>query len=121
MTSNRTRKRIALTVSLAFFLFLGILTGSHRISTLIPAIYLVSGLVTCALYARDKNAAARGLRRIPEKTLHFASLAGGWPAALLAAAYLHHKTLKQPFRNIFSLTACGNCALLALYLYFTSP
>ncbi|MBM9519216.1 DUF1294 domain-containing protein [Desulforhopalus vacuolatus] len=121
MTSNRTRRHIALTVSLAFFLFLGVLTVTHRISTLIPKLYLVTGLVTCALYAWDKHAAIRSQRRIPEKTLHLASLAGGWPMALTAAAYLHHKTLKQPFRNIFRLTVCGNCALLALYLYFTAP
>ncbi|MCK9175056.1 MAG: DUF1294 domain-containing protein [Desulforhopalus sp.] len=121
MTSNRTRRRIALTVSLAFFLFLGVLTGSNRISILIPALYLVTGLISCALYARDKHAAIHGQRRIPENTLHFVSLVGGWPAALPAAACLHHKTLKQPFRNIFRLTVCGNCTLLALYLYFTAP
>lgn len=58
------------------------------------------------LFAVDKKRAIKGAWRIPEKTLLFWSLLGGWPAAKLAQRQLRHKTYKQPFGHMLNF-ACG--------------
>ncbi|UPR36188.1 DUF1294 domain-containing protein [Vibrio cyclitrophicus] len=72
--------------------------------------YLVVGLVTFFVYAKDKRAAINGNWRVPEKTLHILSVAGGWLGALIAQDKLRHKTQKQPFRAIYWLTVAMNVA-----------
>lgn len=72
--------------------------------------YLVIGLVTFFVYAKDKRAAINGNWRVPEKTLHIFSFAGGWLGALIAQDKLRHKTKKQPFRAIYWLTVAMNVA-----------
>jgi uncharacterized membrane protein YsdA (DUF1294 family) len=62
--------------------------------------YVVVSLVTFATYAFDKRRAARGGRRVPERTLHGLELAGGWPGALVAAATFRHKTRKTSYRLV---------------------
>jgi len=46
------------------------------------------------IFAYDKNAAIRGRRRIPERTLHILELLGGVFANLLLMYTLHHKNRK---------------------------
>ncbi|MCY9827083.1 DUF1294 domain-containing protein [Vibrio chagasii] len=72
--------------------------------------YLVIGVVTFFVYAKDKRAAINGKWRVPEKTLHIFSVAGGWLGALIAQDKLRHKTQKQPFRAIYWLTVFINVA-----------
>ncbi len=72
--------------------------------------YLVIGVVTFFVYAKDKRAAINGNWRVPEKTLHIFSVAGGWLGALIAQDKLRHKTQKQPFRAIYWLTVFINVA-----------
>ncbi|MEZ9699870.1 DUF1294 domain-containing protein [Vibrio sp. 10N.261.46.E12] len=72
--------------------------------------YLVIGVVTFFVYAKDKRAAINGHWRVPEKTLHIFSVAGGWLGALIAQDKLRHKTQKQPFRAIYWLTVAMNVA-----------
>ncbi|WP_286303241.1 DUF1294 domain-containing protein [Vibrio apostichopi] len=72
--------------------------------------YLAIGLVTFFVYAKDKRAAINGNWRVPEKTLHILSVAGGWLGALIAQDKLRHKTQKQPFRAIYWLTMAINVA-----------
>ncbi|MFA0155138.1 DUF1294 domain-containing protein [Vibrio sp. 10N.261.46.A3] len=72
--------------------------------------YLVIGVVTFFVYAKDKRAATNGNWRVPEKTLHIFSVAGGWLGALIAQDKLRHKTQKQPFRSIYWLTVAMNVA-----------
>ncbi|MFS1489052.1 DUF1294 domain-containing protein [Vibrio splendidus] len=72
--------------------------------------YLVTGLVTFFVYAKDKRAAINGSWRVPEKTLHILSVVGGWLGALIAQDKLRHKTQKQPFRAIYWLTVAMNVA-----------
>ncbi|MFA0223543.1 DUF1294 domain-containing protein [Vibrio splendidus] len=72
--------------------------------------YLVIGVVTFFVYAKDKRAAINGNWRVPEKTLHIFSVAGGWLGALIAQDKLRHKTQKQPFRAIYWVTVAVNVA-----------
>ena len=75
--------------------------------------YLVIGVVTFFVYAKDKRAAIHGNWRVPEKTLHIFSVAGGWLGALIAQDKLRHKTQKQPFRAIYWSTVVINVAAFA--------
>jgi uncharacterized membrane protein YsdA (DUF1294 family) len=79
--------------------------------------YLLISLLTFVIYAKDKSAAEKGSWRIPESTLHFLALIGGWPGALLAQQVLRHKSKKQPFRFVFYLTVLLNCGLLVCLLF----
>lgn len=74
--------------------------------------YLVISLVTFLAYAFDKSAAKSGSWRTPESTLHWLSLAGGWPGALVAQQVLRHKTIKRSFRAVFWITVVFNCGVL---------
>ena len=80
--------------------------------------YLVIGLVTFFVYAKDKRAAINGNWRVPEKTLHVFSVAGGWLGALIAQDKLRHKTQKQPFRAIYWLTVAMN---IAVFIWTLTP
>ncbi|MDH5919674.1 DUF1294 domain-containing protein [Vibrio splendidus] len=80
--------------------------------------YLVIGVVTFFVYAKDKRAAINGNWRVPEKTLHILSVAGGWLGALIAQEKLRHKTQKQPFRAIYWLTVVIN---VAAFLWTLTP
>lgn len=60
-------------------------------------------LSTVGFYAFDKKRARLGGRRIPEKTLHFLELIGGWPGAWIAQRYLRHKTAKVSYRVVFAI------------------
>ena len=52
------------------------------------------------LFFLDKRKARRGQRRISEKTLHLATLAGAAPGAWAAILLLHHKNRKASFWGI---------------------
>ena len=67
----------------------------------VAGLYLLLSLATFIAYAADKSAAAGGSWRTPESTLHTLALAGGWLGALLAQQFLHHKSTKQEFRQVF--------------------
>lgn len=83
---------------------------SIQTPTLLTALagYLV--LVTIAsvfayvLYWFDKRRAVAGGRRVPENTLHWVALLGGWPGAIIAQRRLRHKTQKRAFRMVFWIT-----------------
>ncbi len=67
-------------------------------------------------YAFDKQAAQKGLWRIPETTLHLIELLFGWPGALLAQLRLRHKTSKLSYRVEFWLMALTNLTATALWV-----
>jgi uncharacterized membrane protein YsdA (DUF1294 family) len=89
---------------------------TQRNLTLVVLVYLVASILTFIVYALDKSAAKRGARRTPESTLHFLSLVGGWPGAVLAQRIFRHKTMKRTFRLVFWITVAVNLAGLALML-----
>lgn len=70
--------------------------------------YLIASVVCFVAYAIDKAAALNQSRRTSEKTLHFLSLIGGWPGALLAQQAFRHKTVKPEFRAVFWATVTLN-------------
>ncbi|CAM3700989.1 'Cold-shock' DNA-binding domain protein [Vibrio aerogenes CECT 7868] len=89
----------------------------HRHLFFIP-LYLVLSLFTWLMYAWDKEAAEKGQWRTAENSLHFLSLAGGWPGALLAQQQLRHKSRKQPFKTILWLTILVN--IIVFFWSFTA-
>ncbi len=70
--------------------------------------YFGLSLVTVLAYALDKSAAVSGRWRTAEQTLHFLSLAGGWPGALVAQQLLRHKTSKHSFVYAYWFTVSLN-------------
>ncbi len=64
----------------------------------------VASLITFVMYGWDKRQAAVNGWRVPEKTLHTLSVAGGWPGAIAGQQLFRHKTQKQSFRVVFYLT-----------------
>ena len=78
---------------------------------------LVMSGVTSALYAWDKRRAVRQGWRVPEKHLHWGSLLGGWPGAVVAQRWLRHKTMKRRFRIVFWLTVAGHVGFAAAGTY----
>jgi uncharacterized membrane protein YsdA (DUF1294 family) len=99
---------------LPVLLFSALYAGAAFAWHLPPAVgcaYLAMSAACFASYALDKSAARRGGRRTPESTLLVLGLLGGWPGAVLAQQWLRHKTVKQPFRQMFWLTVAANMAL----------
>lgn len=84
----------------------------------VAAVYAMASVVAFVAYAVDKNAARTGAWRTPERTLHVLGLVGGWPGALMAQAFLRHKTQKVPFRAVFWLTVLINCVALVGFVRF---
>ena len=78
---------------------------------LVFAAYVLLSMVTFVAYAVDKSSARNGTWRVSESTLHFLSLTGGWPGALVAQQVLRHKTRKQSFRFVFRITVILNCCV----------
>jgi uncharacterized membrane protein YsdA (DUF1294 family) len=102
-----------MTPFLPIFLFALVYAGATiawHLTPLVGAAYLAMSLVCFCGYALDKSAARKGERRTPESTLLMLGLLGGWPGAVLAQQWLRHKTVKQPFRQMFWFTVAANMA-----------
>lgn len=113
--SYQQRKKNQLFIGLGFYVVLTIMALQGSISWGVVAWYVVIGVITYLVYAKDKRAAESGSWRIPETTLHAWSIFGGWVGAMMAQNRLRHKTQKSSFRNMYYLTVIINLAFL-LYL-----
>jgi uncharacterized membrane protein YsdA (DUF1294 family)/cold shock CspA family protein len=102
----------------AFLGLVGVLAAVGRVAPTVLGGYLVLSALTFAAYAMDKSAARKGAWRTKESSLHFLSLAGGWPGALLAQQRLRHKTRKPSFRLIFWVTVLVN---LGVFVWLMTP
>ncbi len=114
---RRERKRsqgsvTAYAIAGVFMLFLGLVVVTGYLPVPVMFYYWVLGAMTYLAYYFDKSAALAGHWRTRESTLHFLSLIGGWPGALIAQTAFRHKTRKQPFRAIFWSTVMMNSLLL---------
>jgi uncharacterized membrane protein YsdA (DUF1294 family) len=85
----------------------------------IAFLYAAASAAAVVAYRSDKIAAQAGARRTPEAMLHFVSLIGGWPGALIAQRLLHHKSRKPSFQVVFWMTVVLNCAALAWWWRLT--
>ena len=72
-------------------------------SPVLVILWVVVSVTTYGLYALDKQRARAGEWRVPEATLHFAELIGGWPGAFLAQRRLRHKSSKLTYQVVFWL------------------
>ncbi|WP_345550352.1 DUF1294 domain-containing protein [Microbulbifer aestuariivivens] len=106
------QRRFALALVVGFFAGLTAAQAAGLLPWSIVCYYLALSLVAWLFYAADKRAAVVGLRRTPERTLHWLSLLGGWPGALLAQSYLRHKSSKTAFRLAYWLSVCLNLGAL---------
>ena len=81
------------------------------------AVYLCMVVATSGasfvVYGFDKQRAAVGGRRVPERTLHLLAVVGGWPGALAGQRYFRHKTRKVPFLIVFWTLVVLHVAVVA--------
>ncbi|WP_238036452.1 cold shock and DUF1294 domain-containing protein [Psychrobacter sp. Ps6] len=103
-------------LGLAFYGVLILLAATDKLSWLVIGWYIVLGIITYGIYAKDKRAAQNNGWRTPESTLHILSALGGWVGALLAQTYLRHKSQKSEFRVTYYLTVVINMAGLLFLL-----
>lgn len=84
------------------------------------SLVFVMSVVCFAAYGLDKWLAVNGSRRVPENTLHFLSLLGGWPGAFLGQRQFRHKTKKMSFLIVFWLVVVLHFAIIgtATYVFF---
>ena len=81
----------------------------------------IMSVLTVILYRYDKRAAEQGGQRIPNTTLHLASLLGGWPGALIARPLLRHKLNQKRFRGFFWASIVANFGILYLLIAYLPP
>lgn len=112
---TKADKQLLLSIifSSTFFATIGILVGTDRLSIAFLGAYVFFSVVAFYLYKKDKSAAERNEWRTPEISLHFISLIGGWPGALIAQNKLRHKSKKLSFKLIYWATVIINCGALA--------
>ncbi len=112
--NHRPVRRISPGKIIAVLFFAALATGVFAAKVPLPVAlaYAFMSVVAVQLYGIDKSAALNNQWRIPEATLHFMGLAGGWPGALFAQAAFRHKTNKASFQAVFWLTVMVNCAAL---------
>ena len=85
--------------------------------TILLSCLLFFNLLCFVLFALDKRKAQRNQRRIPEKTLHLATLPGAAPGAWAAMLLLRHKNRKAAFWGVTLVLTL----LQGAVLYFTFP
>ena len=107
---NKTYVTGSIIVAYSFFAIVGVAVLTGQLPLLAFAFYMVTSIITFAVYALDKSAATKGARRTSESTLHLLALVGGWPGALVAQQKLRHKSRKRFFRFVYWMIVVLNCA-----------
>jgi len=106
----------ALIFAAAFLAFVVGTVATGKLPFVVFLAYFVASCVAYLAYFLDKAAALKGQWRTPEMTLHFFSLVGGWPGAMLAQQTLRHKTQKRSFQATYWVTVVLNCVILGWLL-----
>jgi len=106
----------ALTLAATFLAVVVGAVATGKLPVVVLIAYFLASCVAYLAYFFDKAASLKGHWRTPESTLHFFSLVGGWPGAMLAQRTLRHKTQKQSFQVTYWVTVVLNCAALGWLL-----
>ncbi|QDF76270.1 MULTISPECIES: DUF1294 domain-containing protein [Shewanella] len=115
---KQKKTRWTLGAKLRLFLIIGLFIGlllaeqQHLLPIGVFIYYAIMSLLTFICYALDKRAAQQDRWRIRESRLHWLSLLGGWPGAMLAQQQLRHKSSKRSFRLMLWLMVLINLGLL---------
>ena len=104
-------------VSCIFLIGIGVLVFLKKLDPIILILYVLLSLVTFLFYWQDKIKATKNRWRTPENILHFSSLIGGWPGALIAQRTLHHKSRKKSFQIAYYLTVILNISVVSFYCF----
>lgn len=102
--------------AILFFVAIVWLVVRHVFPLPVIVIYAFFSFLAFIIYKFDKGAAEYNQWRISEKTLHLLSLLGGWPGALLAQRFFHHKSKKVSFQAVFWITVSLNTIALLLFI-----
>jgi uncharacterized membrane protein YsdA (DUF1294 family)/cold shock CspA family protein len=112
----------SLVVVLTFIAVVVIINMIQPVPSLIVGIYVVTSIVTFAMYGYDKTRATSGRWRVPETTLLLLGLIGGWPGAVVGQLVFRHKTTKESFRSAFWVTVVINVLVFgAVIAYVAVP
>lgn len=84
-----------------YLLLIGVAAGSVFTSYPFVMWFLLTNVLTLAIYGVDKLAARKAWRRVPESTLLVFGVVGGWAGAIVGQQLFRHKTQKQPFKTWF--------------------
>jgi uncharacterized membrane protein YsdA (DUF1294 family) len=103
---------------LAFALIYAAATLIWHVPYAIAGVYAGASVTCFIAYALDKAAAKAGRWRTEEATLLMLGLLCGWPGAVLAQAWLRHKSQKASFRGQFWGTVLVN---IGAFVYLVSP
>ena len=104
-------------LSCVFLICIGVLVFLEKLPPIIGILYLLLSCITFLIYRQDKIKAKNAEWRTPENKLHFFSLIGGWPGALIAQRWLHHKSRKLSFQVVFYITVILNISAISIYCY----
>jgi uncharacterized membrane protein YsdA (DUF1294 family)/cold shock CspA family protein len=104
------------TLVVAVFMVLAVITFSREMNVWIPVAYMVMSVITFLMYGFDKAKARNEERRTPEKTLHALELFGGWPGALVAQQYYRHKNKKGSYQFMYWLIVLIHLGFWSLFL-----
>lgn len=84
----------------------------------LPIVYIVFSLVVFGLYEKDKQAAKNRMWRIPESTLHFCELMGGWIGAFWGQMICRHKTRKASYQFTFWIIVTLHLVFWTDFVFF---
>ncbi|MBW4488389.1 MAG: cold shock and DUF1294 domain-containing protein [Trichocoleus desertorum ATA4-8-CV12] len=107
------------TLLLALLPSVGAVHFALTTANVIPFIlYPVMSLITFCLYATDKSRAQQKQWRVPENTLHFCELLGGWLGGFVAQQKFRHKTRKTSYQIVFWLIAALHITFWLYWFFF---
>ena len=108
-------------LAVAFLVLLLLAWAVGKVPLLVVLVYVVMSGIALGFYGFDKSAAKNNRWRTPESTLHFVSLLGGWPGALVAQEAWRHKVSKPAFQAVFRATVAFNVVALAVLIAADEP
>ena len=109
----KTASKAPLILVLCFAGALGLAFVFAKLPLYVVAAYALLSVLTFITYWWDKRQAQAGRWRTQESTLQLLAVLGGWPGALLAQAYLRHKSQKRPFLVVFWFAVVVNLIALS--------